>query len=394
MTAKSKRAQIRLHTGRARPIWLGHPWVYSRAIDSMEGPSPAPGDLVDVLDAGGQIIGVGTYNPQARIAVRMLDNDVNSLPLAQWIQGRVDRARQLRSRIMLPSSETNAFRLINGEGDGLPGIICDQLGDLFSLQVTTAAADQWLPLVLDALDATRAKVSVPEDAANFESIAPGDRFGRGDQEEFAEFQENGISWRLKPGKGQKTGFYTDQRVNRRLLRTLAAGSRVLDCFCYTGGFALNAARGGATSVIGVDSSGPAISVAAGTAESNGIDNARFFKEDVLRYLKGVGEERFDCVVLDPPKLVRKRQHIEDGLRKYSAINAAGIEHVSPGGLLMTCSCSGLVDNETFLRMLSESAHRAGRRITLMEIRSAGPDHPVPLALEEARYLTVVVCRIN
>ena len=123
MAAKSKRAQIRLHTGRARPIWLGHPWVYSRAIDSMEGPSPAPGDLVDVLDAGGQVIGVGTYNPQARIAVRMLDNDVNSLSLAQWIQGRVDRARRLREKIMLPSTETNAFRLINGEGDGLPGIL-------------------------------------------------------------------------------------------------------------------------------------------------------------------------------------------------------------------------------------------------------------------------------
>ena len=394
MTTKSKRAQVRLHTGRARPIWLGHPWVYSRAIDSIEGPSPAPGDLVDVLDAGGQTIGVGTYNPEARIAVRMLDNDVTESSLAQWIQDRVDRARQLRVKCMLPSPETTAFRLINGEGDGLPGIICDQLGELASVQLTTAAAEQWLPLVLDAVGASRVRVSVPEDAAKFESIAPGDRFGRGDQEEFAEFTENGLSWRLKPGKGQKTGFYTDQRVNRRVLRTLAAGSRVLDCFCYTGGFALNAARGGATSVIGVDSSGPAISVAAGTAESNGIDNARFFKEDVLRYLKGVGEERFDCVIVDPPKLVRRRQHLEDGLRKYSAFNSAAIQHVSPGGLLMTCSCSGLVDNETFLRMLTESAHRVGRRITLLEIRGAGPDHPVPLALDEARYLTVVVCRIN
>jgi len=373
---------------------LGHPWVYSRAIQQIEGPKPGIGDLVDVADAGGQHLGVGVFNPNARIAVRMLDSGVLDSELAEWIRVRVQAARTLRQQMLLPNEDTDAFRLINSDGDGLPGVVCDQLGPLAAVQITSAAAEQWLPLLMDALGHEIIHVTVPEDAAKMEGIAPGHRLGRGDYEEHVTFRENGIQWNLKPGKGQKTGFYTDQRENRRLIRSLAEGKSVLDCYCYTGGFSLNAAKGGATRVVGVDSSGPAVSVASGTAEINGIDCTRFVKEDVLRYLKALGDETFDCVILDPPKLVRHRAHLEQGVRKYTAINSEGMRHVAPGGFLVTCSCSGLVDNTQFMRMLTEAAHRAGRRLTMVEIRGPGADHVVPMALEEARYLSVVVCRVD
>jgi len=360
----------------------------------MEGAKPGPGELVDVADAGGQHLGVGVYNPSARIAIRMVDDSAAEMPRGAWIQARVQAAKTLREQLKLPSDETNAFRLINSDGDGLPGVVCDQLGSLASVQITSAAAEQWLPEIMDALGHDIIHVSVPEDAAKMEGIAPGHRLGRGDYEEHISFQENGITWNLKPGKGQKTGFYTDQRENRRLVRDLAAGKRVLDCYCYTGGFSLNAAKGGASSVVGVDSSGPAVSVASGTAALNNIEGVRFIKEDALRYLKSLGDECFDCVILDPPKLVRHRAHREQGLRKYTAINAEGMRHVTPGGILVTCSCSGLVDNTQFQRMLAEAAHRAGRRLTMLDIRGPGPDHLVPMALEEARYLSVVVCRVH
>ena len=226
-----------------------------------------------------------------------------------------------------------------------------------------------------------------------ENIPPGERFGRGEQEEFTRFQENGITWALKPGKGQKTGFYTDQRENRNRVAQLSRGKTMLDCFCYTGGFALNAARAGATRVIGVDSSGPAISVAAGTADANDIKDPRFFKEDVIRYLKQLGTEQFDVVVMDPPKLARSRQSLHDAYKKYRAINVEGIKRVAPGGFFVSCTCSSLVNEEMFLRLLTDAAHLAERRLLIHYVGGPGPDHPTPAAFPEGRYLTVVVASI-
>ena len=189
-------------------------------------------------------------------------------PLEAELRRRIRAARELRARFGLPGPTTTAFRLVNGEGDHLPGVIVDVFGQLVSVQLTTAAAESWLETLLNVLESELQPlgitVSVPEDSARLENIAPGDRFGRGELEAHVPFLENGIEWRLLPGKGQKTGFYSDQRDNRTRLAALCADASVLDCFCYTGGFGLNALKAGAREVVGVDSSGPAVSVAHGT----------------------------------------------------------------------------------------------------------------------------------
>ncbi len=332
---------------------------------------------------------MGTYNSQARIAVRMLGPSPIE-DIGEFVRERVLAAVRLREHLGLPNANTDAFRLINGEGDGLPGVMCDRFGDLASLELSTAAAERWLPTLLDALDAPRVSVRVPVDSARMEGIAPGQRLGRGDHEEHVTLRENGLSWRLKPGKGQKTGFYTDQRENRAAVATLAAGGTVLDTFCYTGGFGLNAARAGATEVIGVDSSGPAISVAAGTAKVNGLESTTWHKEDALRFMRSVGERQFDTVILDPPKLARTRDGLDDAYRKYRAFNVEGMSRVSPGGWFVSCSCSSQIDEKMFLRMLTDAAHLAQRRLTVHRISGTGPDYPLPVSFSEGRYLICVI----
>lgn len=388
------RPSVQLKKGKARPVWAGHPWVYSGALE----PFPAqvtPGTLVSVLDDQGRYVGVGAANPTARIAVRMLGFEFG--PLEAELRRRIRAARELRARFGLPGPTTTAFRLVNGEGDHLPGVIVDVFGQLVSVQLTTAAAESWLETLLNVLESELQPlgitVSVPEDSARLENIAPGDRFGRGELEAHVPFLENGIEWRLLPGKGQKTGFYSDQRDNRTRLAALCADASVLDCFCYTGGFGLNALKAGAREVVGVDSSGPAVSVAHGTAEQNGLTGGTWHKEDVMRYLKA-DERQWDVLVLDPPKFARTRDALDDAFRKYLSLNALGLTRVKPGGLLMTCTCSGLVDDTMFLRMLTDAALSAGRRVTVLGVHGTGPDHPIPVACPESRYLTAVLARVD
>jgi 23S rRNA (cytosine1962-C5)-methyltransferase len=391
MTTKNK-SRVYLAHRKARPIWAGHPWVYSGAISHVEG-DPQTGSVVQVCDHKGDIIGVGTFNASARIAVRMLGSEIPQGGVEALVRERILAARDKRQRLGLPSEDTNAYRLINGEGDGLPGVFCDLLGDLASVEITTATAEQWIPIILKTLKSPAVCVSVPEDSARMEGIAPGDRLGKGDLEEPVSLTENGISWTIKAGKGQKTGFYTDQRENRTLIGQISAGKSVLDTFCYTGGFSLNAAKGGAKQVVGVDSSGPAVDLAQRTAKANGLE-ATYHHEDVMRYLKALGQDDcFDVVIMDPPKFARSRLRLDDAYKKYRAINAEGLKHVTAGGFFLSCSCSSLVNDEMFMRLLTDSAHVAGRRLNVHKMLGAGMDYPTPVAHSEGRYLTVALCSV-
>ena len=378
-------------------MWAGHPWIYSGALEPLPAGLTA-GELVDVVDDRGITIGVGTVTPGARITVRMLGKSLLAGGIDALIRERLVAARERRVRFGLPRAETTAYRLLNGEGDGLPGVIADVLGGLISVQITTAGAERWLPVLLDTLEAmfspTGIAVSVPEDSARLEGMEVGDRFGRGELEAHVPFLENGIEWRLLPGKGQKTGFYSDQRENRARLGALATGRTVLDAFCYTGGFGLNALKAGAAEVVGVDSSGPAVSVAHGTAAQNGLSGGVWHKEDAMRFLKELGTRQFDIVVLDPPKFARGKESLDDAFKKYLSLNALGLGAVKPGGTLVTCTCSGLVDDAMFLRMLTDAALTAGRRVFVHGVYGAGPDHPIPLACPESRYLTAVFATVE
>ncbi len=380
-------------------MWAGHPWIYSGAIAEITPGPPVAGALVDVADADGKHIGIGTFHPAARIAVRMVARGVFSGDEGALVVSRVQRAAELRRALGLPSEYTTVFRLVNGDGDGLPGVVVDALGEVASIELSTSAAERWLPSILEALQAigfTAARVQVPEDAARLESMAPGDRFGFGDLDRHVVVLENGIRWNLRPDKGQKTGFYSDQRENRARVAAVAAGRSVLDLCCYVGGFALNAAKAGAREVVGVDSSGPAVSVAAGTAERNGLREAcTFHKEDASRFLKALEARTFDVVVLDPPKLARGREHLDDAYLKYRALNAEALRHVADGGLMFTFSCSGIVSEELFLRMVTDAAHLAGSvDVSVLQALGPGADHLTPIACPEARYLTGAMVRVR
>lgn len=382
---------VRLVRGRARPFWHGNPVVFSGAIESVQG-SPAAGDAVEVRDHDDRVIGWGFFNPASSYRVRIvrlareatLPEDPPGLVLA-----RVRAAANLRQSLGLPGPGIDAWRLLNSEGDGLSGVTVDVYGPVAVVQVSA----RWAQVHRTLIEAALREVQGPEEVV-FRSVAsvrreeglePDPPVAPGAP---VEVMEHGIRYALDPRQGQKTGFYLDQRDNRDLVRTLASGRRVLDAYCFTGGFALNAAAGGATEVLGVDSSGPAIQAARRNAEANGRV-VEFREGDALAAMEASPGE-WDLVVCDPPKLAAGRAELEAAFPRYLRVNRAAIAAVRPGGILVTCSCSGAVRRDPFLDLLRDAAALAGRTLTVTHVRGAAPDHPVHPAWPEGEYLKCVV----
>ncbi len=390
-------AIVFLKRGRANPLWQGHPWVYSGAIAREEG-SYQPGDVVDVADAEGRFIGRGFVNPRSQIRVRMVTQRDEAVDAA-LIARRVQEARGLRERLGFPSADTNAFRLVNSEGDALPGVVVDVYGDVCAVQFTALGMKKREVELYDALEELlRPKAIVEVSAGGFaqvEGFASASRTVRGDEAaaRLVRCRENGLTLEVDPIHGQKTGMFLDQRENRRTLRTLAKGARVLDVYTYAGGFALNALAGGAAHATCVDASGRALERVREHAQLNGFDAIETIEADAFRFLETVRPRSFDIVVLDPPKFARARKDLEAALKGYQRLNTLGMTACSEGALLATCSCSQLVDEESFERMVAAAAKDAGRRVQLLQIASQGPDHAVPPAFPEGRYLKFLLCRI-
>jgi 23S rRNA (cytosine1962-C5)-methyltransferase len=390
-------ATVFLKRGRANPLWQGHPWVYSGAILREEG-EHQPGDVVDVADAEGRFIGRGFVNPRSQIRVRMVTTRDEAVDAA-LIARRVKEAMGLRARLRLPSEETTAYRLINSEGDGLPGLVVDVYGDVCAVQFTALGLKRREIEVYDALAqllSPRAIVEVSAGGfAQVEGFASATRAVRGDDEaaQKVRCRENGLELEVEPLHGQKTGMFLDQRENRRRLAQLAEGARVLDVYTYAGGFALNARRAGAREATCVDASGRALERVRAHAELNGLSAIETVEADAFRFLEATRPRSYDIVVLDPPKFARARKDLEAALKGYQRLNALGMNACADGALLATCSCSQLVDGETFERVIAGAAKDAGRRVQLLETASQGPDHPVPPAFPEGRYLKFVLCRV-
>lgn len=447
-------AEVHLKRGRANPVWHGHPWIFSGAIERVLGDCEA-GDVVSVRDAEGRLIGQGLYNPRSQIVVRMLTrgligagreletlglpatpdadppprgrseprsvvehlpppsslsaprpagaDDATERALAQLIAQRIAEAAALRRRLGLPGADTTAYRLINSEGDGLPGLIVDVFGDTAAVQFTALGLKRREDAVLGALrdPATWAPVEPPRSIvevsagsfAQVEGFSVTARVLSGDPARLttgALCLEHGVQLTVElsggPGGGQKTGMFLDQRENRARLGRLCAGARVLDVYSYAGGFALQALRGGASAATCVDMSARALSRAAAHAEQNGLGPLETVEADAFRYLEGVTPYSYDVVVVDPPKFARAQKDLGPALKGYQRLNALALNAVRRGGLLATSSCSGLVDATAFERMLAAAAQDAGRRVTLLETASQGPDHPVPPGFPEGRYL--------
>jgi 23S rRNA (cytosine1962-C5)-methyltransferase len=390
----AREARVVLRKGRARPLWYGHPWVYANAIASIEG-EPAPGEVVSLGDHDGRFIGKGFYNARSQIPVRLctrLDEAVD----AAFLRKRISRARAARARLGLPSADTNAYRLVNSEGDDLPGLVVDVYADTAAVQITTLAMSMRRAEIYDALEAELAVKTIfelaPAAYADLEGFAAGSRIARGASRAAVPVLENGVALEVEPLSGQKTGMFIDQRETRARVATLARGARVLDVYAYAGGFGLAAARAGAKAVTAVDSSARAVARITAHAAANAVA-IEAIEADAFRYLETATPRAFDLVVIDPPKFARARKDLDAARKGYERLNALALQAVAPGGILVTCSCSQNVDAETFERIVAAGAKQAGREVRVFERRGPAADHLLPPAFAEGQYLKVLLCYV-
>jgi 23S rRNA (cytosine1962-C5)-methyltransferase len=388
-------ARVVLRRGRARPLWFGHPWVYGNAVDRLEGQAE-PGDAVAVSDHDGRFIGRGIWNPRSQIPVRLLTRTDEPLDRA-FLAKRLQQARARRARVGLPAESTNAYRLVNSEGDDLPGLVVDLFGEAAVVQVTTlgmAARREILFELISELTAAPILFEVAATSyAEVEGFVAQSRVVRGRAATQVSCREDGIALEVEPLSGQKTGMFLDQRPNRIRVGQLARGARVLDTYSYAGGFALQAARGGAVEVVAVDSSARAVARVEAHAAGNGL-SVKAVEADAFRFLETVTPRSFDLVVIDPPKFARARKDLEAARKGYERLNALALGACAPGAILVTCSCSQNVNATEFERIVAAGAKQANRQVRVLERGGPGADHPLPPGFEEGQYLKVLFAHVE
>jgi len=388
--------RVVLKKGRVKPVFLGHPWVFQGAVGRVEG-APTDGDLVEVVDPRGTPLGLGWWHGSSAISVRMVPG-LQGPADRRWWSERLEEAASLR-RGLVDTGPGAAWRWVNGAGDGLPGLSVDVFSDVAAVAFSSFGAWRRRDDILDAMMAVgdlRAIVEVAGGAPKKEGVPAGPRIVRGpvDADDVeARFSEHGVEYGLTLPGGQKTGFYLDQRDSRAWVAGVADGLRVLDLYCYQGAFALTAARAGAASAVGVDSSPPAIAAARRHAGERG--GAEFAQEDVVRYLKAAEERgaRFDLIVLDPPPFAKRRQHVDQALGKLSAIHQLALAVLAPGGFLLTSSCSLHIGAESLERVVAAAARERKRRPRVVARRGLPADHVVTPGFSEGRYLSTLMCRV-
>lgn len=382
--------QVTLRKNEEHRILAGHQWVFSNEIKSVEG-NPEPGDLVELHRHDGRFIGYGYYNPHSLIAFRLLSREVEEVSF-QFFERRIMDALNLRRRIY-PNSET--FRLVHGESDFLPGLIVDKYNEFLSVQTLSAGMERRLTLICDVLESIfHPKAIVERNESPLRTLEhlqlrKGVLRGTLDQ---TIITENGIKFKVDLLNGQKTGFFLDQRENRKTIRRYTKVGRVLDCFCNEGGFALNAASTGSNQVIAIDVSDTAIAKAKVNATINETKNVVFETADAFERLNDFAsrKERFDTIILDPPSFGRSKKTTATALRSYKQLNALALSTLNPGGFLATASCSHHVTEESFLEAVEQAARKTGRRLQMLEFAGASPDHPVLASMPETKYLKFAI----
>jgi 23S rRNA (cytosine1962-C5)-methyltransferase len=391
---------IHLKEGRDKPVRNGHPWIFSGAVQRIEG-GGASGEPCRVVGASGAILGHGYYNTKSSITVRMLTRGDTQFTAAH-LRSRIDRALAARSKsagLEGPSAQTDSYRLINSEGDFLPGLIVDRYGKGLCVQILTWGMERIREDIIGALCARLAPAFIVErsdtEARLREGLEPREGCIRGSLPGELVIRENGIVIGVDLSHGQKTGYYFDQRENRLLMRDYAAKRRCLDCFSYSGAFGLNALAGGAASVTAVDSSKQAVNGAEKNFARNGYDatRANTVCADIFTYLRESGEGN-DLIVLDPPTFARHPSEVAKAARGYKDVNLLAMKKVVGGGIVFTFSCSGAVDSRLFRQIVFAAASDCGRNVQLLHILTAGPDHPVNIAHPEGEYLKGLVVRVE
>ena len=398
--------RVILKRRRALPFFKHHPWVFAGAIHRVDG-DPKPGDEVALVSDQGEFIARGLYNPQSNISVRLYCWEQDRPLDKKFWSEQLQRAIGWRQRLFPDASHSDqpsqsAHRLVYSEADGISGLIVDRYADWLLVQFTSLALfnrkDDLIALLQEQLNPAGIWMRTEKGIREAEGMTASDGLLSGTEPPRPLFiEENGVRFGIDVVEGQKTGFFLDQRENRAAVSRYVANHRVLDAFCYTGGFGLTAlVQGNASEVLFVDVSKSAIATARANAELNSVDRKIRFETgrafDILEQLNGAGEQ-FDSVILDPPKLTRSRSGVAKAMRGYFSLNRLAVDLSKPDGLLVRCSCSGHVDHEQFETMLADVSLQSGRAIQILEKRGLPADHPVSVHCAENAYLKCYICRV-
>jgi len=395
-------AELVLHPGKERSLLRRHPWIFDTAVARLAGHA-RPGDTVTVEGADGRPLAKAAWSPHSKIRARVWSFDTTATIDHAFFKRRV--AEAVARRAALPElADQQGVRLIHAESDGLPGVIADKYGDTVVVQLTSAGAEKWRSAIADALQratgCTRIYERSDSEVRGLEGLEPVTGWLHGDAPAGdITIAEHGVRMVVDIVGGHKTGFYLDQRDNRRMLADLSQGKRVLNCFCYTGGFSLQALAGGAVRVLSIDSSQPALERAATNLALNpqlAAERAEWRCANVfdeLRQLKAAGET-FDLIVLDPPKFAPSAAHAERASRAYKDINLLGCKLLAPDGMLMTYSCSGGIGVELFQKIVAGAALDSHRTARIVKRLQGSADHPVDLAFPEGEYLKGLLLQVE
>ena len=392
-----KYPRIIIKPGREAALLRGHPWLFSGAVTSVEG-DPEPGETVVAVTHSGAPLAIGFFNPLSEITFRLLTTDTTATVDHHFWRQRIRSAVALRQKVVPP--QTTAYRLINAEGDRMPGLVVDRYGDYLVFSVGTAGVEKCRQTVLDVLIEEIKPLGIYEHSEGRARQLEGleDRvcpvYGR-DIPETVEITENNLYFEVNIVSGQKTGFFLDQRPNRELIEHLSYRAMVLDCFSYTGAFSVYSARGGAKKVISIETSAQANELAKRNLEINGFSPGEhpIIRADVFAYLRET-DELFDLIILDPPAFAKSKRDVARSARGYKDINLYAMRRLTEGGILATFSCSNHIDEALFEKIVLSAVRDAGKTAQILGKLGPGPDHPTNLAHREGRYLKGLLLSIS
>ncbi len=392
---------VKLKRGRDKSFLRKHPWIFSGAIDSVKD-LKQNGETVEIISADGKPLGYGSYSAHSQITVRVLSFNPSEKIDIDFIRKRIESSIELRNNLINTQS-TNAYRIINAESDFLPGLVVDKYDNYLVCQFLSAGAEFWKKEIVEVLNSIFNPAGIYErsdvDVREKEGLQPVKAVLSGKEPaEFFEVIENENKFFVDIKSGHKTGFYLDQRDNRNILSLFASDKEVLNCFSYTGGFAVYALRGGAKKVISVDSSADALSLAEKNLSLNKIDSSRYenTRDDVFKYLRKLRDtnKQFDVIILDPPKFAESVSQVEKASRGYKDINLLALKSLKKNGVLFTFSCSGHITQELFNKIVSDAAIDSGRQVHILKFLTQSSDHTISTSFPEGLYLKGLVCVVS